>query len=274
MRRVFVNDNDLLRPHPRCRTAHRAGVRTEVRQLQGNRSALQKKNDESSRVWQLMISNQCPLCSTALVPRHQAARQARTPMQKNRCITDRTEWTHPIQDPPSMACTLCGFHCSHLAQFHRHVTEEHRAPPAHLHLTLDSSDEDTRAAPTRRRADQPGENQQASRWRCSKQHQHASVVRQLGPQERPRTSPLGISHRKLLISIPISNQAGHARTRRTASTGSSAWWPPRRRTRHRRTRQQAQTFTLRRWPPGWSHRQGGLHRWPRQSLRFLIRVVC
>ena len=36
---------------------------------------------------------------------------------------------------------------------------------------------------------------------------------------------------------------------------------PRRRTRHRRTRQQAQTFTLRRWPPRWSHRQGGLHRW-------------
>ena len=122
------------------------------------------KNDESSRVWQLMISNQCPLCSTALVPRHQAARQARAPMQKNRCITDRTEWTHPIQDPPSMACTLCGFHCSHLAQFHRHTTEEHRAPPAHLHLTLDSSDEDTRAAPTRRRADQPGKNQQESRW--------------------------------------------------------------------------------------------------------------
>ena len=179
-------------------------------------------------------------------------------MQKNRCITDRTEWTHPIQDPPSMACTLCGFHCSHLAQFHRHTTEEHRAPPAHLPLTLDSSDEDTRAAPTRRRADQPGENQQASRWWCSKQHQHASVVRQLGPQERPRTSPLGISHRKLLISIPISSQAGHARTCRTSSAGSSA---PRRRTRHRGARQQAQTFTLRRWPPRWSHRQGGLHRW-------------
>ena len=120
MRRVFVNDNDLLRPHPRCRTAHRAGVRTEVRQLQGIRSALQT-HDESSRVWQLMISNQCPLCSTALVPRHQAARQARAPVQKNRCITDRTEWTHPIQDPPSMACTLCGLHCSHLAQFHRHA---------------------------------------------------------------------------------------------------------------------------------------------------------
>ena len=101
-----------------------------------------------------------PLCSTALVPRHQAARQATAPIQKNRCITDRTEWTHPIQDPPSMVCTLCGFHCSHLAQFHHHATEEHRSPPAHLHLALDSSDEDTRAAPARRRADQPGKNQQ------------------------------------------------------------------------------------------------------------------